>query len=681
MKKQNPNALIRESSPYLLQHAYNPVAWEAWRPEVLEKAARENKLILVSIGYAACHWCHVMEKECFEDQDVADVMNRHFIPIKIDREERPDIDHIYMDALQLMTGGGGWPLNVVALPDGRPFWGATYVRKADWIQALEQLAGLYESEPQKVMGYAENLAQGIRSVNIIPHRQDKDLMSENLLARLVSQWSAAFDTYLGGYKRAPKFMMPVNLNFLLHYAYSRGDKAIMDYVHTTLTKMAYGGVFDHLAGGFSRYSTDVKWHVPHFEKMLYDNAQLISLYARAYAASGNPFYKEVADQCIQFVRQELMAPDHGFYASLDADSLTPGGELKEGAYYVWKEEELRKLLGGHFAVFRDYYNINSYGHWEDGNYVLIRDSPGQEVAEAHGLGLQELGELLNHCRDILTEARKERKRPRLDDKVLASWNGLMLQALTDAYRYLGDKRYLELALRTATFIKSAFMEVGGMLYHNKAGKGNRITGYLEDYSSIMEAFLSMYELTFDESWLETCRTLADHCMEHYYDQDSHLFYFTSAEEPYVVRRTLETTDNVIPASNSIMAKNLFRLSKYFPEANYGEVSRQMLVNMQENMEKNPQNHANWLQLLLCHLHPFYEVAIMGPAYRKQADVLLKKYLPQILLAGAEKESGLALLQGRYVPEKTLVYVCTDGSCLLPADSAEAAVKQLSPPIP
>lgn len=677
MKKNASNALIRESSPYLLQHAYNPVSWEAWRPEVLEKAARENKLIIVSIGYAACHWCHVMEKECFEDKAVAEVMNRHFIPIKIDREERPDIDHIYMDALQLMTGGGGWPLNVVALPDGRPFWGATYVRKADWIRALEQLAGLYKSDPKKVIGYAENLTQGIQSINLITHRQDGELLSEKKLDEVVAQWSAGFDTLLGGYKRAPKFMMPVNLNFLLHYANSRGDKAVMDYVNTTLTKMAYGGVFDHLAGGFSRYSTDTKWHVPHFEKMLYDNAQLISLYAKAYAATGNTLYKTVAEQCIQFVRHELMAPDYGFYSSLDADSHTPGGELKEGAYYVWTEEELRRLLGDRFAVFRDYYNINPYGHWEDGTYVLIRDSPAEQVAEAHGLGMQELWELLNTCREILIMARRERKPPRLDNKVLASWNGQMLQALADAHRYLGDNSYLDLAHRSADFIKSAFMENKGQLYHNTATKNKRIAGYLEDYSSIIEAFLSLYELNFDESWLKNCRMLADYCLAHYYDGESRLFYFTSREEKYVVRRTLETADNVIPASNSIMAKNLFRLAKYFPEAKYGEISRKMLVNMQENIENYPHNHANWLQLLLYQMYPFYEVAILGPDYRKLAAAIRKKYLPQMLLAASANENELALLRERFVPEKTLIYVCTDGRCLLPVTSVTDAIKQLS----
>jgi len=678
MNKKHSNALIRESSPYLLQHAHNPVAWEAWRPEVLERAARENKLLLVSIGYAACHWCHVMEKECFEDETAAEVMNRHFIPIKVDREERPDIDHVYMDALQLMTGGGGWPLNIVALPDGRPFWGATYVRKDEWVRVLAQLAELYKSDPEKVVGYAENLTEGIQSINLIRPQQDSGLMAGKKLEELVRQWSDNFDTFLGGYKRAPKFMMPVNLNFLLHYACSLQDDKVMNYVNTTLARMAYGGIFDHLAGGFSRYSTDVKWHVPHFEKMLYDNAQLISLYARAYAATDNMLYKEVAEHCISFVREELMAPDYGFYSSLDADSLNAEGELKEGAYYVWKEEELKELLGDNFTVFRDYYNINNYGLWEEGNYVLIRDAPEAEIAQNHGLGIPELRELIGSCRDLLIKVRKKRPLPRLDNKILASWNGLMLQALADAYRYLGNDGYLDLALKNAAYIKATFMEESGQLFHNNAAESYRIPGYLEDYASITEAFLSLYEITFDETWLQQGRMLADYCMEYYYDKESQLFYFTSKNDPFVVRRTLETADNVIPASNSIMAKNLFKLSKYYPEASYGHTARQMLGNMTENMEKYAQNHANWLQLLLYNIYPFYEIAILGAECRDLAAKLYEEYLPHCILAACDHHSELALLRGRFVAEKSLIYICTNGSCQLPVESVETALNRLNP---
>ena len=331
MSHRYTNGLINESSPYLLQHAHNPVDWFAWRPEILEKARQENKLLLISIGYAACHWCHVMERECFEDEEVAQTMNFHFINIKIDREERPDVDHIYMDALQMMTGQGGWPLNIVALPDGRPFWGATFVKKEQWIRALEQLARLYREDPEKIEEYATDLARGIRQINLVTDKTAADIMSDEDLKNLIENWSRHFDTKKGGYNRAPKFMMPGNLDFLLHYAWESQEQNIDDYVNTTLTRMAYGGIFDHIGGGFARYSVDTKWHVPHFEKMLYDNALLSSVYAKAYGQSGNELYADIVHRTISFLATELMSEKGGFYSSLDADSLDDEGNLEEGS--------------------------------------------------------------------------------------------------------------------------------------------------------------------------------------------------------------------------------------------------------------------------------------------------------------------------------------------------------------
>ncbi|WP_337251605.1 thioredoxin domain-containing protein [Maribacter halichondriae] len=394
MNFEHTNALINETSPYLLQHAHNPINWEAWSPEVLTRAKKENKFLLISIGYAACHWCHVMEHECFEDEEVAMVMNENFINIKIDREERPDIDHIYMDALQMMTGSGGWPLNIVALPDGRPFWGATYVKKNDWIKILTQLSEIYEKDTEKVKEYAQKLSEGIKAINLVEIKPNASVMTSGQIDKAVEHWSSYFDIFLGGYKRAPKFMMPVNLNFLLHYGIAKEDDKILEYVNTTLTKMAWGGIFDHVGGGFSRYSVDTKWHVPHFEKMLYDNGQLTSLYAKAYAATKNELYKETVERMIEFIKSELTDTSFGFYSSLDADSLNEAGELEEGAYYVWTEEELKSLLGNDFTIFKDYYNINSYGHWEHGNYVLIRDSEDEKIAKKHTIGLTEMKQIL-----------------------------------------------------------------------------------------------------------------------------------------------------------------------------------------------------------------------------------------------------------------------------------------------
>jgi len=676
MTHKYTNDLIHETSPYLLQHAHNPVNWEAWNSDVLARAKNENKLLLISIGYAACHWCHVMEHECFEDEEVAQVMNSNFINIKIDREERPDVDHIYMDALQMMTGSGGWPLNIVAMPDGRPFWGATYAKKKDWMSILNQLSDAYQKSPLKVEDYAEKLANGIKSINLVENQKDLNLFTLEQLDEAVQDWSQYFDTFLGGYKRAPKFMMPVNLNFLLHYSTALNDDSVLEYVHTTLTKMAWGGIFDHVGGGFSRYAVDTKWHVPHFEKMLYDNGQLISLYAKAYAATKKELYKTTVEQTIVFVEKELMHPTFGFYSSLDADSLTETGELEEGAYYVWQEEELKSLLGNDFAIFKDYFNINSYGHWEHGNYVLIRDASKEKIAKKHAISQKELEGILNTSLGLLDTERNKRNRPRLDDKILTSWNGLMLNGLVDSYRYLGNEAYLELALKNANFILENLVKPDGGLWHNHKNGKSTINGYLEDYASVIEAFIGLYEATFDEQWLAQANNLVSYCQQYFYDSESEMFFFTSKQDDYVIRRTIETSDNVVPASNSIMAKNLFKLSKLFPDRGYEEIALQLLKNIQNSFEKSAQNHANWLELLLYFNKSFYELAIIGDDSTIKAKEVAKKYLPNTILAATQKESEIDILQNRYSSESTLIYICEKGSCKLPVEKVDQALQQL-----
>lgn len=678
MKPEFTNALIDETSPYLLQHAHNPVNWEAWKPEVLAKAKKENKLLLISIGYAACHWCHVMEHECFENVEVARTMNANFVNIKIDREERPDVDHIYMDALQMMTGSGGWPLNIVALPDGRPFWGATFVKKDNWIQVLKQLSDLYRNDPQKIEGYAQNMAEGLQSLNLIENVDNPDSFGLDQMDKAVTDWSRYFDTEMGGYNRAPKFMMPVNLNFLLHYGTAQKDDSILEYVNTSLTKMAWGGIFDHVGGGFSRYAVDTTWHVPHFEKMLYDNGQLVSLYAQAFATNQNGLYRQTVEKTIDFVQNELMSDTFGFYSSLDADSHTENGTLEEGAYYVWKEDELKRLLGSHFTVFQDYFNINTYGYWEHENYVLIRNASEEKIAHKNTITVEQLNGIIKDCLETLMNERNKRNRPRLDDKILTSWNGLMLKGLTDAYRYLGNLSYLELALKNADFILNNLVKKDGGLFHNHKNGKSSINGYLEDYASVIDGFIGLYETTFDETWLRRSKTLTEYCQTHFFDERSGMFFFTSKKDDYVIRRTIETTDNVAPASNSVMAKNLFKLSKFFPSAGYEAIASQMLKNVQENFKKNAQNHANWLQLALYFERPFYEVAIVGDAFKEKAEEIRSHYLPNSIFAAAEKESTLSLFNDRYSVGETLIYVCRHGTCQLPMRHMQEVLEQLWP---
>lgn len=676
MHHEFTNALINETSPYLLQHAHNPVNWEAWNYDVLKKAKEENKLLIISIGYASCHWCHVMEEECFEDKEVAAVMNKNFINIKIDREERPDIDHIYMDALQMMTGQGGWPLNIVALPDGKPFWGGTYLPKKQWMEVLQQLSDLYTNEPDKIIEHAEKLSEGIKAINLVESSIETSYTTQTQIDSAVQKWSGYFDTYLGGYKRAPKFMMPTNLNFLLHYAYNEKNDSILEYVNTTLTRMAYGGVFDHVGGGFSRYAVDTKWHVPHFEKMLYDNGQLTSLYAKAFAYTKNPLYKEVVDQTIQFVERDLMNDDYGFYSSLDADSLNDKGTLEEGAFYVWTEAELQRILGTDFPIFKDYYNINSYGLWEHENYVLIRDKDALEIASTHQTTATEVKAIIKKATEKLFKIRAERPAPRLDDKILTSWNALMLKGLTDAYRYTNNKKYKDLALKNAAFIKESLLKKDGSLYRNHKDGKSTLSGYLEDYATLIDAFIGVYEITFEEEWLSKAKALSTYCLTHFYDKDSKLFFFTADTDPYIIRRTLETGDNVIPASNSIMAKNLFKLQGFYPDSNYGELATQMLVNIQDNFKDHPQNYANWLDVALLHNKPFYEIAVVGEQFSDMGHSIRQEYLPNTVLAGTAKNSALEILKNRNVEGETYVYVCEKGSCKIPQTSFKEVLKQV-----
>ncbi|MCB0443605.1 MAG: thioredoxin domain-containing protein, partial [Flavobacterium sp.] len=432
------NELNLESSPYLLQHANNPVHWKAWNSKSLAYAKENQKLILISIGYSACHWCHVMEHESFESEEVANTMNQHFVNIKVDREERPDIDAIYMKAVQLMTGRGGWPLNVVCLPDGKPVWGGTYFRKKDWIITLEQLQELFYSNPEKMIEYADKLHEGIEMLSLTNEKStDFDIA---IIEPLIEKWQKSFDWEYGGYTRAPKFMMPTNYQFLLHYGHLTKNKKLISYVNLTLTKMAYGGLFDTIGGGFSRYSVDVKWHIPHFEKMAYDNGQLLSLYANAYKLTKNVLYKEIIEKTANFIEKEWLTEEGAFFSALDADSLTAENHLEEGAFYVWTKEELKNIIQDDFELFSETFNINEFGHWEHENYVLIQNKSLEEISEKNNLSIDELQLKKKKWEQLLYEKREKRPKPRLDDKCITSWNAILLKGFVDSHKALGEQK-------------------------------------------------------------------------------------------------------------------------------------------------------------------------------------------------------------------------------------------------
>ena len=671
------NNLINETSPYLLQHAYNPVDWNPWNSKYLEKAKKENKLVVISVGYSACHWCHVMERESFEDTVVAKLMNEKYISIKVDREERPDVDNVYMNAVQLMTGSGGWPLNVVTLPDGRPIWGGTYFSKDQWINALDQISKLYEKDPERLISYADQLEEGVKSLDIIELNKSKANFNLDTMKEYLNNWSKKFDLEYGGLEGMPKFMMPNNLHFLLKYSYQTNNTEIQDFVNLTLKKMAFGGVYDQIGGGFSRYSVDNKWHIPHFEKMLYDNAQLVSLYSDAYKATKNELYKKVVYKTIDFVNSELKDESGGYYSSLDADSKTINGALEEGAFYVWTEKELKITLKDDYTVFSNYYNINPYGYWEDDKYVLIRSEDAQKIATIHNLSALELEQIIKNCNSKLIKVRNKRGKPRLDDKILTSWNGLMIKGFVDSYKAFNEPEFLNSAIDNAEFIvKNLYSEDGQLLRNYKNGKSN-INGYLEDYSAIISGFLSLHEVTLDEKWLKYSKQLTEYVYKHFYNEKTKMFYFTSDLDEKLLSRTVEFRDDVIPSSNSIMANNLFLLSHYFDNEKYLETATAMLNNVTPQIDLYPNSFSNWLDLMLKISDSFYEVAIVGEDAVSKTIEINKSFKPNKLIIGSLNDSDLPLLKNRYVNNDTFIYVCVKKACKLPVKTSEEALDLLN----
>lgn len=672
MKKHRyTNRLIHETSPYLLQHAHNPVNWMPWGKAALHKAKAENKLLLISIGYAACHWCHVMEHESFENELVAGVMNKDYVCIKVDREERPDVDQIYMTAVQLITRNGGWPLNVIALPDGRPVWGGTYFQADSWVEVLQQVAAYYKQAPVKTEEYAEKLRQGIAQSLIVPDSSAETKITTSKMGKAIRQWQSTFDLKEGGRSGAPKFMMPGNLLFLLRWSHQRNDQAIEAFVRTTLDKMALGGIYDQVGGGFARYSTDSHWKVPHFEKMLYDNGQLLSLYSQAYQKFKNPLYRHVVDQTISWLKREMRSPESGFYSSLDADS-----EGEEGKFYVWKKAELENLLQDDLTLFEAYYNVNNYGHWEDGNYILLRKETDEVFAEKHHLQPDELTKKVEQWNSVLLHARSKRVRPALDDKILTSWNALVIAGLAEAYKAFGNEEYLELAMQNAVFIMKNLPAKEGYLRHSWKNGSGKAEGFLEDSALFIQALISLFEVTGVKDYLDQAGELMKTTLHSFFDTSKNMFYFSPAGQGNLISRSMEVYDNVIPSSNSVMANNLAELGHLLDDPEYLNIAEKMLEKMGDNMLEYPSGHSNWLNLALNLSEEQYEIAIGGPSAMKLAGELQANYIPNCTFCAGETES-LPLLKNRLKENETLIYICKGHTCLLPVKTVEEALKLLA----
>lgn len=669
------NELHLESSPYLLQHANNPIHWKAWNPAALEKARTENKLIILSIGYSACHWCHVMEHESFEDEEVATVMNEDFISIKVDREERPDVDATYMKAVQLMTGQGGWPMNAVLLPDGRPVWGGTYFRKNAWIESLQQLQKLYATEPEKVTEYADKLLAGIHSLVLLGENTTGEIAHPDNINPIVEKWAKSFDWEFGGYARAPKFMMPNNYLFLQRYGFQEKRQDILDFTDLTLTRMAWGGLFDTVDGGFSRYSVDMKWHVPHFEKMLYDNGQLMSLYAEAYKRTQNPLYKEVIEKTHRFLQKELLDSSGGFYSALDADSLDTKGHLEEGAFYVWEKQELKDILKDDFELFSRVFNINEFGYWEEGHFVLIQNETIEKLAADAEIYADSLQSKKQEWEKLLYDIREKRSKPRLDDKILTSWNALMLKGYTDAYKALGSEEYIIAARHNASFICDKLWRPDGHLWRTYKNGTAKISGFLEDYALTAEAFVSLYEATLEEKWLLYAKQLTDYCLENFYNEKQQFFAYTSFRDEQLIAAHFETEDNVIPASNSVMANVLYKLSILFDNAYYEKVALQMLYLIIPNLDY-PSAFSNWLNLWLELSNKNKELAVCGKNAVENIKKINSHYLPHLIIAGCTTESTIPFLTNRFVQDEELFYICQNKACGLPKNTIEETLNDL-----
>lgn len=669
IEHQHTNALIHESSPYLLQHAHNPVNWYAWGEDALEKAKKENKLILISIGYSACHWCHVMEHESFEDTAVANYMNANFVNIKIDREERPDIDQIYMDAIHLLSGRGGWPLNCFALPNGQPFYGGTYFPKEKWMELLHGLQDFRAQNPGKIEEQAHQLTQGIIANEHVFVEAETKPVSKADLNQIFQIWKTQIDYKKGGLNRAPKFPMPTGHQFLLQYAFSSGNKDALKAVETTLSHMAVGGIYDQIGGGFSRYSTDVDWKVPHFEKMLYDNAQLLSLYSETYRLTKEPLYKTIVEETTAFIERELRGESGGVYSSLDADS-----EGEEGKFYVWKKDELDVLLKEQPEAIQAYYSVKPSGNWEHGTNILHIKKTKEAICKKYNISIKTLNESIKKTKKNLLKVREERIRPGLDDKILTAWNGLLIKGYTDAYKAFGDAFYLEKAKQTAHFIKKHILKDDYRLDRNFKNGKSSINGFLDDYSFVISGFISLYQVTLDEEWLTMSKNLTNYVDSHFKDENSPYYYYTSDIDPALIARKKVIADNVIPAGNSEMAKNRFVLGHYYYNKVMIDHAKKMALGVKEKCLKGGTYYGNWDQLLNWMVNPPYEVAIVGPDAIKTVKEWNTHYLPNVFVLGGEKEGGLELLNHKLIGGQTTIYVCKNKTCQSPVTQVTEALK-------
>ena len=678
-----PNRLINETSPYLVQHANNPVDWFPWGEEALQKSRQEDKPIFLSIGYSACHWCHVMERESFENEDIARIMNEHFVNIKVDREERPDLDSIYMGAVQAMTGRGGWPMSMFLTPAGEPFYGGTYFPPEDrhgmpgFPRVLMALAEAYRDKRSDIARSAEQVTAAMQRPTAA---QGMEPLTRNVLSTAYSSLREKFDAEHGGFGAAPKFPQPMVLEFLLRYHLLTGQPQALSMVDATLERMARGGIYDQLGGGFHRYSTDPYWLVPHFEKMLYDNALLARLYLHAYQATGNPLYKDIAQETLDYALREMTHADGGFFSSQDADS-----EGEEGKFFVWTPYEMERVLGqGDAAILQAYYGVTYEGNFEGSN-ILHTPRSAAEVAQERGISEEELTEAVARGKGLLLEARGKRIPPATDDKTLTSWNGLMLHAMALGAAVLGREDYLRAAIANADFLLTNMRDGDRLLRTWKDGEA-KLKAYLEDYAHLIDGLIALYEATFDSRWLREADALARQMIDLFWDDSEGVFYDTGADHETLIVRPRDFSDNAIPCGSSAAADVLLRLNIFMDEPDFGRKAVSALRSVREYMARVPEGFGHWLGALDFYLSSPKEIAIVGrvedSATRALLDTVHGRYLPNKVVMGLAPdadgfERDLPLLEDKeMLAGMPTAYVCQNYACQLPVTEPDALAAQL-----
>ncbi len=663
------NQLIEETSPYLLQHAHNPVDWKPWTDTAFDEAKKEDRLVVLSIGYSTCHWCHVMEEESFEDEEVAKLMNEKFISIKVDREERPDLDMVYQTALQLVNGTGGWPLNAIILPDGSPVYLGTYHTKEQWKSVLTKFNEEFEKNPAKMKEYAALLSNGVQEVYEQPANQIANTVTPAKIKTGVDNWSKSWDKEWGGNTGSQKFIIPTNLNMLLDYSMLQQDEEAKIQVLRTLEKVSQGGIYDHVGGGFFRYSTDNKWKVPHFEKMLYDNAQMVSLLSKAFKIFGKEEYQRMVEETFEFLRTEMRNESGGYFSAMDAD--TNGAE---GVYYVWGRDELQSLLGDDFELFSRFYGIKESEVWENGNFVLNNTLSIANFSKSkkESISEMELIEKIGSWKSILLNYRNKRETPSKDNKIITSWNALMIEGLLDAYTSFGDEKYLTEAKSIFEFLKSNNYR-NNELVHSYTIKSRQKEVFLEDYAFLAKSALALFEVTLNFEYLDTAKRLMDSVIAKFAGA-SGLFYYNTSND--LIPKIINTSDGVVPSANAIMAQTLFKLghleynTKYLKDAG---IMGSLLIG---DFENQAQSYGAWGSLLLNQAYPYYEIAIVGENAKSLITEMDSHYLTNTLLAGTTGTSTIALFKDRFSTDGTFIYVCQNNTCKLPVRTINEAFEQM-----